>query len=908
MELQELDWAGWMALPAADTLALTVNNRLARRLIADMAATLGPQQRVAELPRIVPLSVWLVDMADQLGFGGQVPLAAWRLDSFATQRLWERVIAQAEHDRPLLDFGQTARLAADADALMDEWDLAVAPAEATHEYTRFACWREAYVRQLAALDAEDAGRSAARVIDALSLDEAVPVPAHVVLAGFNEYSPRQQAMLAALAARGAQLWQLHADSAERVETSQLRRFAAADPQTEWRMAVAWAAERLRTDPQGRYAIVAAHLESDAPLARRLLEQALAARPGQSALPYNVAVGRPLDEWPVVRAALAWLETLATFAENATCPVPVLGQALLLGQVTGDRSAQAGMVEIDVRQRRSGEVTVTQARWLERLQGANPALAQAWQQALAIWVDQGAGTAAQDWAARWRAALGLLGFPGDASLDSVGFQACEALSAALDRFAALSVLEPELEGTVALRLWQRMLTNTPFQPQRAPDARLDVLGLLEAEGGRWDGVWVLGLVDEVLPDMPSPNPLLPAQVLRQAGAPRATVDRERIWAEQMYAALCRTAPDIMFSHARRDGEREMRPAPLIAALPLAGCDWPVPAVPAALPQETLVDEQGPALALWQPEAGEAGVMRGGLDVLELQSRNPQWAFLRHRLGGRSLASYAQPGGALSRGQFLHGVMEALWKVLGSQDRLHQAMAEHRLEALVAEAAEQAARQYLDDALPAERELEKARACGIALRWLDLDAQREPFRIDGVEQAHVWRRGPLSLRVRLDRIDQVDEGRLVVDYKTGSSVAEPGRDWTRLRPVELQLPFYASVVGGVSGLMLAQLHARKVAAKGIAEHDMGVAGLAYLPDWQWPDAVPGMFMDDSPAGPAPQDWPALLLRWRTAIERLADEYAAGWAVNRAWHGADLRYCDAAAFLRLDLEDWQAEEDEA
>ena len=60
----------------------------------------------------------------------------------------------------------------------------------------------------------------------------------------------------------------------------------------------------------------------------------------------------------------------------------------------------------------------------------------------------------------------------------------------------------------------------------------MLGLLEAEGGCWDGVWVLGLTDDVLPASPKPNPLLPLAVLRQARAPR----REREWAEGMYAAL------------------------------------------------------------------------------------------------------------------------------------------------------------------------------------------------------------------------------------------------------------------------------------------------------------------------------------------------------------------------------------
>ncbi|KAG1438347.1 hypothetical protein G6F55_013960 [Rhizopus delemar] len=98
---------------------------------------------------------------------------------------------------------------------------------------------------------------------------------------------------------------------------------------------------------------------------------------------------------------------------------------------------------------------------------------------------------------------------------------------------------------------------------------------------------------------------------------------------MYAALCRCAPDIIVSHAHMDGERELRPSPLIAATELT--DWAPAAAElvAALPQESLDDNQGPPLA-----PGNRG--GGGLDVLDTQARNPLWAFVRHRLGGRELA--------------------------------------------------------------------------------------------------------------------------------------------------------------------------------------------------------------------------------------------------------------------------------
>ena len=128
-------------LPAAGTLVLTVNNRLARRLTLELAGLLRAERQVSELPRIVPLSAWLAESANELAFdaGGDMP--AYRLDSFATQMVWTEAIRAEEAERVLLDARQAARLAMDADLLMDEWELRVPSGADTDEYKGFARWR-----------------------------------------------------------------------------------------------------------------------------------------------------------------------------------------------------------------------------------------------------------------------------------------------------------------------------------------------------------------------------------------------------------------------------------------------------------------------------------------------------------------------------------------------------------------------------------------------------------------------------------------------------------------------------------------------------------------------------------------------------------------------------------------------
>ncbi|KRC84524.1 PD-(D/E)XK nuclease superfamily protein [compost metagenome] len=869
-------------LPAADTLVLTVNNRLSRRLTLELAGLLRQERQVSELPRILPLSAWLAESANELAFEADDDVPAYRLDSFATQLVWTEAIRAEEAERVLLDASQAARLSMDADLLMDEWELQVPSGADTDEYRGFAKWRVRYRQTLAGIDAEDANQGYARVLRALEGGR-LATPRQLVLAGFTDISPRFQRLLRAFEAQGTDVAQWR--DAQRVETVATR-YEAADQGAEWRAAAAWAAGQMKAHPAGRYAIVSPQLEAESPFARRVLSQALAGRDGAPALAFNVAVGRPLDEWPMARAALAWLRALAECAPGKGCGVDVLGAALLAGHCAGDVRHRAGLAAIDARWRRQARLHVSAQDW-RRLLADLPSLAQAWNQATEIWTQGGRQATCDVWMLRMKAALMALGFPGEAALDSVGYQVMGALGDALGSFSALAPAAGRLGGVAAVNLLESVARSSSFQPQRDPLARLDVLGLLEAEGGSWDGVWMLGLTDDVLPASPKPNPLLPLVVLRQARAPRATPEREREWAEGMYAALCRCAPEIIVSHSHMDGERELRPSPLIAATALSNWTPARADDQASLPQEALDDTRGPPLA-----AGNRG--GGGLDVLDTQARNPLWAFVRHRLGGRELAPYADAATVNVRGQFLHKALELVWGMMPDQETLHELLATGRLSALLEQAVAQAADEELKDYSPALRALECQRAQAVLSSWLDMEAQRLPFAVAQVEKNHQWQRGALSLKLRLDRIDSLADGRsVIVDYKTGVAAAKPEPDWSRSRPVNVQLPFYASVLadaagGEAAGLVLAQIHARQVAAQGLADEDLGMPGVTLASESKYFDGL---------------SWPEIRQRWRVAIEALADEYVAGYAANVAYRRDDLKYCDALPFLRLHLDDEDA-----
>ncbi len=77
----------------------------------------------------------------------------------------------------------------------------------------------------------------------------------------------------------------------------------------------------------------------------------------------------------------------------------------------------------------------------------------------------------------------------------------------------------------------------------------------------------------------------------------------------------------------------------------------------------------------------------------------------------------------------------------------------------------------------------------MAWLDEGERvRPPFRVRGHEQAVDCELEGVAVRVRVDRIDELDAGGLaIIDYKSGR-VVKPAR-WFAPRPEGVQLAVYA-----------------------------------------------------------------------------------------------------------------------
>jgi len=85
------------------------------------------------------------------------------------------------------------------------------------------------------------------------------------------------------------------------------------------------------------------------------------------------------------------------------------------------------------------------------------------------------------------------------------------------------------------------------------------------------------------------------------------------------------------------------------------------------------------------------------------------------------------------------------------------------------------------------LEEQRLTRLVTAWLNYEATRAAFEVEKTEKDSLINLARLSLDLRLDRLDRLNDGTvLVVDYKSGD--VSP-KVWELPRPEDVQLPLYA-----------------------------------------------------------------------------------------------------------------------
>jgi probable DNA repair protein len=803
---------------ASGALVLTATRRLARWLRLRHDDAQRQSGRTAwESPRIAAFADWLREAWDeaverppvfaqpaaQPAAESAPGAAALLLSDAQAEALWEQVLLADPESGRVLHPRAAAALAQEAWTLSHAWQLpAFEGAGDSPDVGAYLRWSAAYRRRCDRQGWTDAARLPGRIAAAVGEGQ-VEVPAAVVLAGFDDLQPAYQAVVEALRSRGCAVsaWSAPpAGSAALVSPWP-------DGEAEAEAAARWARYWLEQGAAGPIGIVVPNLAERREQLERHLREVLhpGARYPQDprAEVFNISQGVPLADVPLVRTALTalqlWHERIGLDVAGHLLRTPFLAQG------ESERSAR-GLLE--ARLRELGELE-PRVGALQRLaapgaasSGAAPPEPRPWHcpglvAALArlralrdtLPSKQSCGA----WARAIDAGLAALGWPGERPLNSVEHQAREKWQTLLESLAHLERVLPPIPWSDAVARLARLAGQTPFQPE-TPAAPVQVLGLLESGGLAFAHLWVLGLDGDAWPPPARPHPFLPLALQRRLGLPRAAAARELEVARRHTERLRQAAPDVVFSHAERREDEDLRASPLLAGLPVTR-DVPRSAVVRRAEQV----QAGGALEAWQddraPALPEGAEVPGGTSVFRDMAACPFRAFALHRLHAQTLAEPVPGLGADRRGELAHRALEFLWRALGDHAAL-AALTPEAARALVAETVQTAigaCEERWHRQLPAAvAGLEQRRLTALLLELLELERSRAPFRVAAKEERRAVTLGGIALHVQIDRIDELPDGkRLLLDYKTGRGASVDA--WFSGRPDEPQLPIYAVTSG-------------------------------------------------------------------------------------------------------------------
>ena len=268
-------------------------------------------------------------------------------------------------------------------------------------------------------------------------------------------------------------------------------------------------------------------------------------------------------------------------------------------------------------------------------------------------------------------------------------------------------------------------------------------------------------------------------------------------------------------------------------------------------------------------------RGGSGLIKSQSLCPFRAFAEYRLASGSLEEGCLGFDVRDRGGHLHSVLEFVWQKLGSLDNL-RSTPPAELEKLVQDAALQAVTPKTSSFGKIASLVEIERLKQVTLDWLAIERERQqPFTVETVEGEQYAELGGLKLRLRIDRVDRLGSGGLVlIDYKSGE---QKRKKLECPRPEEPQLLVYAAGVGDqVEGIVFAQL-------KRDDPRPVGVTRERHFKTWRTVDVLG-------------RGWDTRMEESRSEVERIAAQFKSGYAAVDPKTRAVCSYCAQTPLCRI------------
>ncbi len=400
---------------------------------------------------------------------------------------------------------ETARQAAQTWRVLAAYRLAVDGSfEASEDWAAFAAWSREFRAQCRATGWLERARLSDFLRQKIGAGE-LPAPGEVYVAGFDEMTPQQVEFLNGLAE-----WRVleAPDHSAAVERRRLR-----DSSQEIRNAAAWARRLLEADPRTQIGII---VVPDLTRSRSAVERIF--RP--------VARSRisPLRR-TAARAIIPWFAPLCSCWNSRSALCHCRGRecccARRFSAQPKRNGSQRALLDAKLRSHGHWDISIPLLRDAAKVVRNSSACCDASRTSFrSLTAEQ----APSEWIRDVAGLLDAFGWPGDRTPASGEFQTIEAWRDLLSNLASLDLTAPPAGFSQIVDWLHESAANEPFQVEDE-GAPVQVMGMLEASGLRFDHLWIMGLHDEALPAPANPNPFIPSALQRQHNLPHCSAGRE-----------------------------------------------------------------------------------------------------------------------------------------------------------------------------------------------------------------------------------------------------------------------------------------------------------------------------------------------------------------------------------------------
>lgn len=855
------------------SILITSNQRLARfRLQAFEKQQLKLGKTAWETPQVLPWSTWLRQQWTDANIG------LW-LNKQQETLLWQTCITQ-DPQVHVLNPKALSKQAMDARQILADFHIDPSCLQYAGE-EHLALWRwQQNIQE------KTEHYLAFQILEALQQTQVTGSQTHIVLDGFDSFSPAQVRYLEHLQQQGCSINTVTNDQPKAV----ISLFKYQDEEVEIRQVCQQIRKYNVQHPKHTIAVLIPNLERIAPTIRQIFSEELApslsleSNADEQGAYFNISLGSPLANQPLIQTALHFLR----LTQQYSLDFQGISQFLLNPYVQGYNEEANQRTAFDAFLRQQNQYNLNTEQLLNLCQESDVDLSHLIHTLECILQQQQTLKNAphKQLLSQW---LSL----SEPFLDSI-FWNSQSFTlpyeiAQHENWKTLISSLPALDDFCGFITWSEALSHIQehafehvFRP--APGlANIQIMGLLEAANLSFDHAFVLGMDDATWPPAAKPHPLIPFDIQTQYQTPHANSEREWLYAQSVWQHIQHIAPTLSVSYASLKGGQEVQASPFVKHITeQAGSNH---------------DSSRYALDLQQHQASTSNIadtmlaittdenIKGGTGIIKAQSACPFQAFARYRLRLRGLETPTLGLTAAEQGTLLHAALEYFWKHAKNSTTLLQYINQDSLDQHI-QAAAAHAWSAIKRLVPQDiKTLETKRLQQLMQQWLHFESTREPFTVTGFEFEQTVTLGTSStlvLHTKIDRSDKTASGHhIIIDYKTGLVSANKALGD---RPDEPQLPIYymASQASNsqVDVLTFAQVRNGEVKFEGFSQDA---------------DILPKL-KAYKPRNDQPEDWQALTEHWKDTLNNLADEFMAGEAQVSPKNAQACTYCEFDGLCRI------------